>query len=268
MALIDMNTEEIQFLNARGVRLEGRLYHPDRPSYGGVIFCHGFFSSKDAYKILNLAGDITGAGFTLLTFDFSFVSGMPQSFLKFSIRQEVRELETAARFLLTRGVRFLHLIGSSMGGVVALLYAASRPECLRSLSLIATPVDLPALIATLSGDSDFKNLPENGTTVIDGIPVHNEFFHEALALDIPRAMRSISAPVLVIHGALDTVVDVRNARILNDSLAAGHRVLLVPDGDHNLTRGEDLDLLRSEILPWIGTHAGNDERPRNKRVSR
>ncbi|HSV96369.1 MAG TPA: alpha/beta fold hydrolase [Spirochaetota bacterium] len=257
-----MKIEEVTFQNNRGARLDGRIHHPDGPSRGGVVFCHGLFSSKDAYKIVNLSGEITAAGFTLLAFDFSFVSAMPGSFRDFSIYQEVCDLESAASFLLERGVSSLHLAGSSMGGVVALLFAASRPAFLRSLTLIATPVDLSNLLATLSGSVDFKNLPKGGTTTIDGIPIHNEFFHEALSLDMQEAMRSVSVPVLVIHGARDAVVDVQNAHLLEDSLVAENRVILVPDGDHNLTRKEDIRLLRSAIIPWISTHEKNAGRDR------
>ncbi len=252
-----MKTEDITFLNDRGVRLDGRLHHPEGPSRGGVVFCHGLFSSKDAYKIVNLTGDIAAAGFTLLTFDFSFVSGMPDSFLNFSIYQEVRDLESAASFLLGSGVSSLHLIGSSMGGLIALLFAASRQKFLRSLTLIATPVDLSRLLGTLSGKIDFEDLPKAGTTTIDGIPIHNEFFHEALSLDMQSAMRSVAVPALIIHGARDAVVDVENAHRLRDSLISENKVIIVPDGDHNLTREEDIRMLKSVIIPWISTHENN-----------
>ncbi len=249
-----MKTEDIIFNNDRGDLLSGRLHSPAGGSRGTVLFCHGLFSSKDAYKIVNLAADITETGFTLLAFDFSYVSGMPDSFRKFSILREVRDLESAVAFLRTRGARSLHLVGSSMGGVVALLYAASLPGDLRSLTLIATPVDLAGLLHTLSGGIDLSDLPEEGSTMIDGIPVGNGFFREARALDIVSAARSVSAPTLVIHGAEDRIVDVRNARILRDVLAVERRVVVVPDGDHNLTRDGDIRLLKDEIPSWISAH--------------
>ena len=257
-----MKTENIVFHNDRGDLLSGRMYSPAEDSRGTVIFCHGLFSSKDAYKIVNLAADITGTGFTLLTFDFSFVSGIPESFKKFSILREIRDLESAVAFLRARGASHLHLVGSSMGGVVALLYAASLPEDLRSLTLIATPVDLGGLLDTLSGGLDLTGLPEDGYTIVDGIPIGNGFFREARALDMISTVRSVSVPTLVIHGAEDRVVNVRNAGILRDVLAVERKVVVVPDGDHNLTREGDLRLLRDEIPSWISSHAD----PGRKRV--
>ena len=59
--------------------------------------------------------------------------------------------------------------------MVALLYAASLPEDLRSLTLIATPVDLCGLLDTLSGGLDLTGLPEDGYTIVDGIPIGNGF---------------------------------------------------------------------------------------------
>lgn len=220
-----------------------------------MLFCHGLFSSKDAYKIVNLAADITTTGFTLLTFDFSFVTGMPESFKQFSILQEVRDLESAVAFLRGRGSRSLHLVGSSMGGVVVLLYAASLPEDLCSLTLIATPVDLAGLLYTLSGGIDLSDLPEEGYTSVDGIPIGNGFFREARALDMISTVRSVSVPTLVIHGAEDRIVDVRNARILEDCLGVERKVIVVPEGDHNLTCEGNLRLLKDEIPSWISAHA-------------
>jgi pimeloyl-ACP methyl ester carboxylesterase len=75
-------------------------------------------------------------------------------------------------------------------------------------------------------------------------------------------VRSVSVPTLVIHGAEDRVVNVRNAGILRDVLAVERKVVVVPDGDHNLTREGDLRLLRDEIPSWISSHAD----PGRKRV--
>ncbi|HPI12973.1 MAG TPA: alpha/beta fold hydrolase [Spirochaetota bacterium] len=249
-----MKIEEIEIHNDRGDRLGGRLYSPGATPRGGVIFCHGLFSSKDAYKIVNLAADIVRSEFTLLTFDFSFISGMPESFREFSIMREVQDLQSAVSYLLERGLTHLHLIGSSMGGVISLLYAASRPEPLRSLTLIATPADLAGLIGRLSGGIDVSGLSEGGTTVIDGVPIGNGFFREALGLDMDAAVRSVAVPTLVIHGARDGVVDVNNTEFLRNALTVERSIVLIPDGDHNLTRDGDLRLFKAEIPAWIASH--------------
>ena len=61
-------------------------------------------------------------------------------------------------------------------------------------------------------------------------------------------VRSVSVPTLVIHGAEDRVVNVRNAHSA-DVLAVERKVVVVPDGDHNLTREGDLRLLRTKFHP-------------------
>ena len=69
-----MIIENVQFTNDKNQKIAARIYYKEAITKTGVIFCHGLFSGKDGYKITRLAGDIVNAGYTLFTFDFSFVN--------------------------------------------------------------------------------------------------------------------------------------------------------------------------------------------------
>lgn len=243
-----MNSEAVFFPNNLGQRLAGRIYRGDVFSRRGVIFCHGLFSTKDGYKITSLAGDIVVAGYTLLTFDFSFVGESGGRIEDLSVLQEVKDLESAAAYFLGLGIDELHLMGSSMGGVVSLLHLSGSGAAVKSLTLIATPADLRKLLEENTGIPDLGGLPADGATAIDGISIGNSFFREAMEIDVAAAAAAVTAPALIVHGARDEVVHVSDAVRLAALLKGDRKLVIVSDGDHHLTRPADIARLRDEVL--------------------
>jgi pimeloyl-ACP methyl ester carboxylesterase len=180
---------------------------------------------------------------------------MGGDFSRFSILREVEDLKSAFQYFLGTGIKSVHLIGSSMGGVVALLFASMGFRPLRSLSLIATPVKLDELSRALAGGIDPSILPAEGMSLIDGVPVHNAFFRETASIDMKKAIGNIGVPVLVLHGGNDSVVDISNARLLDEMLGPGHALVIITDGEHNLTRESDITILGENIIGWMKEHA-------------
>jgi len=251
-----MRSRPVYFTNNLNQKLSGIIYENDPPSERGVIYCHGFFSSKNGHNVTRLAPSIVGAGFSLLAFDFSYAGESEGTFSDFSILQEVEDLKSAASFFIDQGIESLHLIGSSMGGVVALLMAALKHPRVRSLSLIATPVKLDELMGNLLPAVKLDDLPAGGSTDVQGVSIKNSFFSEALSIDMTRALDSVDVPVLMIHGARDAVVDISNACIVDGRIKTRKQTVLIEDGDHNLSRDRDLATLVDAIIPWISAHGG------------
>jgi len=246
-----MITEAVTFKNNIGQTISGRVYAQEPRSQTGVIFCHGLFSSKDGYKITRLAADIVSAGFTLMTFDFSFAGESGGNISDISVKQEVEDLACAVEFFRGLGMSDLHLMGSSMGGAVALLYAAAGRTDLKSLALVATPTSMRDLIIEGMGVRRLDSLPEDGVTWLDSIPIKNSFFREAEKIDMTGALKRIDVPLIVIHGARDSIVSVSHAERFRENCSGPCSVIIVPDGDHNLTRDKDLDIIRDNIIGWF-----------------
>ncbi|MCP4130291.1 MAG: alpha/beta hydrolase [bacterium] len=246
-----MNSEKVIFSNNKNQRISGRIYKSEEMSSVGVVFSHGLFSGKDGYKITRLAKDIVAAGFTLLTFDFSFCGESEGKIEDISILQEAEDLKSAVVFFKDYGIKDIHLMGSSMGGVVSLLYASKKSDGVKSLITIATPVKQVELFSDHTKIADIDLLPDDGVTLIDAIPVKNTFFKELKAIDLAAALNDITLPVLIFHGKKDSVVDISNAELLRKNLNGYTRSVIIEDGDHNLTRDEDLAVLRKNIVDWL-----------------
>jgi uncharacterized protein len=246
-----MLTEEVHFNNSAGRRLSGRLYGPGTGGDTCIIFSHGLFSNKDGYKITRLAPDLAAAGMRILAFDFSYAAGSGGEIADLSVLQEVDDLAAAVTFAKTCGIANIHLMGSSMGAAVTLLYAARGEDSIRSLILIATPVDLRTLMISGAGIANVRSLPENGLTPIDGIPVRNAFFREIDRIDMAAVVSAIRVPVLAFHGGQDSIVEPRNAELLEELLVPFVKTVIIDDGDHNLTRDIDLRLMKETITEWL-----------------
>ncbi len=245
-----MIIEPIQFVNTPGQRLAGKIYRENTPSTMGVIFCHGLFSTKDGYKITRLADSIVSAGFTLMTFDFSFAGESEGDISNLSILQEVDDLRCAIDFFTVFGINRLHLMGSSFGGAVSVLYAARPHRTVESLITIATPVDLAGLVSEM-GITDIDSLPDDGITVVQGITLNNRFFKEIKQVDMIEAVRKITIPVLIIHGEGDSVVSVDNAESIHEECPSFTKQVIIKDGDHNLTEKRFLEALELSIVNWL-----------------
>lgn len=250
-----MISENIYFFNSRNQKIAGRIYRDEAPSGIGVIYCHGLFSSKDGYKITRMASDIVESGFTLLAFDFSFAGESEGELSDISIIQEVDDLYNAVKFFQGYGIAKPHLVGSSMGGAVSLLYASGHQENLSTLSLIATPIDLVQLAEKIVGDQDIDSLPDDGFTDIQGVMIKNKFFKEQKQIDIRGAISRIEIPTLLIHGQLDAAVDVENAILLHASLQEKKKLVIIDDGEHTLTRDSDLKIIRENIIEWMRSNS-------------
>ncbi|MBN2042165.1 MAG: alpha/beta hydrolase [Spirochaetes bacterium] len=244
-----MQSEKITFYNSKYRKLSGKIYNTADKSHG-VIFCHGMFSTKDGYKITHLSESIVEAGYNLFCFDFSFSGDSEDSIEDLSVLQELDDLKNAVSFFTDYGIENIHLIGSSLGGLVSLLYSSINANMV-SQTLIAAPIMLPEVFAS---GTDIKSLPEEGTTLLDGKQINNRFFKELMEINIEEAIKNTKVPSLIIHGFADAVVPVMNGVDLVKKLNCEKRIVIIQDGDHNLTRDSDLSVLSGNILEWLNGH--------------
>jgi pimeloyl-ACP methyl ester carboxylesterase len=149
----------------------------------------------------------------------------------------------------------LILVGSSMGGWIMLLTALARPDCVAGLVGVAPAPDFTeALIWTHLRDEEREQLARVGRlqmpsdyseepTIITRTLIEEGRRH--LLLSAPIGIR---CPVRLLHGMADQDVPYRLSLELAGRIASDDvRVTLIKDGDHRLSRAEDLALLGATI---------------------
>lgn len=225
-----------------------------------VVFLPGYGSDMAGDKATALAAFCAQRGQAMLRFDYSGHGASGGRFEDGTIGIWSADALTAID-RLTEGP--LVLIGSSMGGWIALLVARARRGRVVALIGIAAAADFTeALMWPALSAGQRAALMEHGIirrpsrygepTPITRALIEDGRNHLVLSGSIP-----LDCPVRLLHGQADPDVPwdmaLRIAAALNGSDV---QVILVKDGDHRLSRPHDLALLRRTLLPLLGEDGG------------
>jgi pimeloyl-ACP methyl ester carboxylesterase len=194
--------------------------------------------------------------FRVLTFDNRGIGESDKPAGPYTAREMA---EDALQVLDEAGLERAHVVGSSLGGMIAQEVAAAAPDRVDKLVLCSTtpggPDGLPMpevtvrLIAeapALAPQDALRRFVENAVSVDAPSELVDEIYARRLAnppdpagwqaqaaagTTFPGVDGSITAPTLIVHGTDDNVVDFRNAELLAARIP-GARVELVPGGGH------------------------------------
>ncbi len=217
----------------------------------GLFWLGGYRSDMRGAKATfldDLAAEQTRA---CLRFDYSGHGESEGLFEKGTIGQWSREAVAIFR-ALTVGPQIV--VGSSMGGWIALLLARElarlgEQDRLAGMILIAPATDFSQeLVWPNLPDSARATLAETGVCG-DGFNVFTrDFFDDGKSNSLFGGEIRSHCPVHVLQGMRDESVPWRHAMKLVEHLAADPAVVtLVRDGDHRLSRPQDLALLRGAL---------------------
>lgn len=213
-----------------------------------VAYLHGFASSPDSRKGRLLAERLAPRGVVVHRPDLrrpSFAALSHDAMLA-----AVDELDAAAGPVGAPWV----LVGSSLGGHIAALWACARPDRVRALLLLCPAFDLPARWPRLRGAEAMARWQRDGALLHDDEtgtprPLHWGFYAEACRHD---PWPQPPAPTVVVHGRADVVVPLASSERFVQ--AGPLRRLVVVDDDHELS--SSLDVIERELLALLAEHGG------------
>lgn len=220
-----------------------------------VVFLPGFRSDMTGDKATHLARLCETHGQAMLRLDYSGHGASGGVFEDGDIR---RWADDALAVIDAATAGPLVLIGSSMGGWIALLVALARRDRVAGLIGIAAAPDFterlmwqamaPAERAMLTRDGVLWVPSEYGGKYAITRRLIEEG-RKQLLLDAPIAL---TCPVRLLHGQADTSVPWQTALQLAERLdSADVRISLVKDGDHRLSRPQDLELLGQTLRAFL-----------------
>ncbi len=247
--------ERVTLRSRRGVRLAGLLQTPvdgDLSRTPVVVLCHGMESTKEGTKHQALAARLDALGYASLRFDFSYVGESEGRFEDLTIGGEVDDLAGACAFLRARGAGALAMVGSSLGGTVALLHAASDPE-VRALVTIAAVSRLLGIVERL-GPERVAAWRRTGYRVEATGRLGRAFLDDLARHDVLAAAGRLRAATLVTHGEADDVVPVADAYALHAALPAPKALAVTPGCDHRYSDPAHLEALLERTIVWIREH--------------
>lgn len=153
------------------------------------------------------------------------------------------------------------VVGSSMGGWIALNLALARPTRVAALVGIAAAPDFtedliwaklpPALRARLEADGILHQPSEYGDAPY---PITRKLIEDGRNHLRLRGPIAYEGRVRLLHGMKDPDVPWEwSPKIAEKLVAADTRVVLVKDGDHRLSRPQDIALLEATLAELAGS---------------
>lgn len=244
----------VNFENCRGEKLAGVLHCPDGGvSHAGAVLCHGMESTKSSAKIVAMSTALRNRGLYALRFDFAGSGESKGDFAEISYSRQVDDLSAAVAWLMETGVKRVGLIGSSMGGTVALLYTGCRAS-VGAIATIAAPSDPFETVRQIATEHDLDRWDARGFTEYHGRHLNTTFLDDIRQLDVVGAAARVTCPVLLIHGDADETVPVVQAHRVYAVLKGDKRLRVLPGADHRLSKQADLTVAMQDAEDWIVRH--------------
>lgn len=217
----------------------------------GAVWLGGFHSVMTGTKASALDRWAAARGRALLRFDY-FGHGLSSGTFADGTVSRWRDDALVVLDRLCDGPQVL--VGSSMGGWIALLAALARPERIAGLLLIAPAPDFTEALIWARMPADIRRqVMERGhwerpSAYGDGpYPITRALIEDGrrnFVLDGPIA---ITCPVRILHGMKDPDVPLDHVLKLVERLPRDTTLTLIKDGDHRLSTARDLARMEAAL---------------------
>ena len=249
-----MSTEQTGRLTRNGIDLAWSLLPGHGPT---IVFLPGFKSDMAGSKATHLRDWAATQGRAMLRLDYSGHGASGGAFEDGTIGSWTAD---AAAIIAAQTQGPLLLVGSSMGGWIALLLARAMPTRVAALVGIAAAPDFTeTLLWNGLNEAERATLLSDGTierpSIYDEKPYR---FTRALIEDgrhqaLLNSPIPITRPVRLLQGQRDDDVPWPTALRIAEQLASDNvQITLIKDGDHRLSRPQDLALLTRTVAALLG----------------
>ncbi|MCH8465370.1 MAG: alpha/beta hydrolase [Roseinatronobacter sp.] len=227
-------------------------FHKTEGRAPGVVFLGGFMSDMSGTKAVYLEDWARAQGRAFLRFDYSGHGESSGTFEEGCIGDWAEDA-FAAVSALTEGPQIL--VGSSMGGWIALLLARRMPARIAGLVGVAAAPDFtedsmwPALSAAQQAE-----IATTGKTLLPNdydskpYPLTRRLFEDGRRQLVLRSPLALPFRVRLVQGTADTAVATAvPLRLMEHATCPDLRLTLVKDADHRFSAPECLALITQAI---------------------
>jgi pimeloyl-ACP methyl ester carboxylesterase len=246
-----VNHAALQFLDFRGTHLAYRLRDGTSPT---LLFLPGYASDMEGTKALALDAFAAARGLGMLRFDYS---GTGSSQGQFEDGTLAGWLDEALHMLDTLLDGPVILVGSSMGGWLALLVARERPERISAIVGIAAAPDFTDWGYSESDKSRLRTSGRLEQPNAHGPDPHVTslgFWQSGESLRLLDGPIAVDCPVRLVHGDSDEEVPLEVAmKTMQELRSANVQLLIVKGGGHRLSEPHEIDALMRTVGSLLET---------------
>lgn len=245
---------------AEGLVLRGTLYLPD--TFAGplptVVLLHGFGANRmEATGLfVMLARALADAGHAVIAYDRAGHGESDGSFFDVSVTRDVRHTHAvldAVRQLAIVDPARLHLVGMSLGAIVAAVVAAESIWPPASLTLWSSAgIFVEEITGGHLQGRPLATLDTQGWFDFLGLRMGPAMREDALGFDLIGRVAPYRGPVLLLHGDAD-FVPVRSAEQMRAAFGPKATLQVVPGAEHGWTCVEHREQLIARTLDFLSS---------------
>ncbi len=258
-----MNGEELQFLpltylgnDTVSIAYRFRKPEGEKPVF---IWFPGFKSEMGSLKAEALDSWCAENGAGCLRFDHSGHGASGGQFQDGTISRWLAEATAVSELAQKSGAAVF--VGSSMGGWIALLLARlleARRGAPKAVVLIAPAWDMTRLMLERASAEARAELDKNGVYYrpsaysADPYPITKKLIEDGAKYLFGEDPLVLRMPIRILHGCQDADIPWRHSLALLDAIESPDiRLTLIKDGEHRLSRPQDLSLLFSTLSEFL-----------------
>jgi len=225
---------------AEDARLAVDLIPPAKRPSRLWFFIPGLNSHRRGEKSLYFARQVARKGEAFASLDLTGHGESGGSLRELSLTRNLRDVERGLRYVDAAIGPFSStvLVGSSMGGLAALWYAARHPDRITTNVTLAPAFEMAGRLLLALGRDKARKWREEGVTRMKADHAEFDlgygFVQDESHYPTASLMKALLTPTLILHGTEDDVVPCQ----LSVNFARRSEVvtlILVEGGDHRLT---------------------------------
>ena len=236
----------------------------DRKNLPLVVLPHGGPASYDSVGFDWIAQYLANEGYAVLQPNFRGSTGLGADFATAGYGQWGRKMQDditdGANALVKMGwadPNRMCIVGWSYGGYAALAGGASTPDLYKCVASVAGVSDLAEMLRS----ERYRHGPNSSTVTYWEMLIGDlQTDREAINAVSPALHADkVKAPVLLVHGAADTTVPIRQSELMNDALKRANKsveFVSIPGDDHGLVDNDSRRLMLTKLGEFLKTHIG------------
>lgn len=248
-----MKTTKLEIRNKKGIKLQGYLEMPanQKPSHF-AIFAHCFSCNSNFKAAKNISRSLTNHGFGVLRFDFTGLGKSEGEFADSHFSANVEDLIDVHNYLETHYKAPSLLIGHSLGGA-AVIVAASKLETIKAVATVGAPATVEHLTHLFSHAPE--DVSDKGAIEVNiggrTFKINEDFVADFSKTDLPKIIKELRKPILVMHAPFDKIVGIENAHEIYHNAHHPKSFVSLDAADHLLTKSSDSIYVGNMIGTWV-----------------
>lgn len=233
-----------------GQQLVGSAHLPVNATHA-LLMLHGFTGNRIEYTyfFVTLARVLAARGIAVFRFDFLGCGESDGEFAEITVASQVAQTQHLLAHVAEHYSQYQrHVLGFSMGGLVAMQTALADIEAMRSMTLLAPAANLAQLVESVAS----VNPAAQRTDCVDFLALEiSQAFRQELAQLAPfSGLAMLNIPTLIVHGQADQAVPVEIGEQVAACLPRA-TFEAWPDADHTFARREQRLKLGERVADFV-----------------